>query len=67
MSDPSVVCAWCKAVLSPGAEPASHGVCAHCLQRHLGLEAEMVKAAEATRLPGVAAVKPGSDPKTGPN
>lgn len=49
MTEPSVICAWCKALLSAGSEPASHGVCPGCLQQHLGLAQEMVEAAECTR------------------
>lgn len=63
MSDPTVVCAWCKAVLSAGSDPASHGVCARCLQQHLGLAEEMVEAAERTRMRGVADVTSDSDPR----
>ena len=66
MSDPTVVCAWCKAVLSPGSEPASHGVCPRCLQQHLGLEEEMGKAAEGTRLRRVADVTSGADVRKRP-
>lgn len=61
MSDPTVVCAWCKAVLSPGTEPASHGVCPHCLQQHLGLEEEMVNAAEGARVRGALDVPPATE------
>lgn len=25
-----VICAWCRVVLTPGAEPASHGICPRC-------------------------------------
>ena len=61
MTEPSVVCAWCKALLSSGTEPASHGVCPRCLQQHLGLEQEMVEAAEGTRLRQITDLPSGSD------
>lgn len=25
-----IECAWCKIVISPGAEPVSHGICPQC-------------------------------------
>ena len=31
----AVHCGWCKAVLRPGREPASHGVCPACLREYL--------------------------------
>jgi hypothetical protein len=67
MCDPAVVCAWCKAMLSSGTEPASHGVCPRCLQQHLGLEEEMVKAAEGTRMHPVANVSQPADPTKHPS
>jgi hypothetical protein len=33
-----VVCAWCGAVLSDGAEPVSHGICPGCEERYKGEE-----------------------------
>lgn len=33
---PRVICAWCKAVLSEGSEPVSHGICESCDEKHFG-------------------------------
>lgn len=66
MSEPAVVCAWCKAALSPGSDPASHGICPSYLQQHLGIAEEMVEAAERTRLRGVADVTSDSDSRKRP-
>ena len=33
----SVVCAWCKTTLSEGSLPASHGICARCLEERFHL------------------------------
>jgi hypothetical protein len=37
MRRPLVICAWCKALLSRGVGPPSHGVCGRCLRLQFGL------------------------------
>lgn len=34
---PIVICAWCKALLSRGVGPPSHGVCSRCLRLQFDL------------------------------
>lgn len=58
---PKVVCAWCSAVVSPGREPASHGLCGPCAtsyfyaldqsgpQREVELDAEAERVARCVR------------------
>jgi hypothetical protein len=33
---PTLVCAWCKAVMRPGAPKVSHGICRDCAGRWFG-------------------------------
>ena len=35
-----VVCGWCREILSPGSEPASHGICPDCIKAHFPEVAE---------------------------
>ncbi len=33
-----VECSWCNAVMSPGREPVSHGICQPCALQHFGID-----------------------------
>lgn len=33
---PTLVCAWCKTVIRPGASKVSHGICRPCAVRWFG-------------------------------
>jgi hypothetical protein len=37
-----VICAWCKKVMKDGTEPASHGICPPCREKHFGGELQAV-------------------------